>query len=368
MVGAGIHNPGYSGTSALITILVYLLFGIALYYAIKKSHVMRFVGYYLGAILFVSFVILQQHWGQMRIIIIYMPLIFLFLPWGLLELTQTKKIRWLQPVIVLLLFGLFFRLFGFSVTKAKANNEVLMKNLRGDHYYGYTPDWVNFLKLSAWAAENTPEESMIASRKPSMSFIYGKGRNFYPLYRIPTMSSDTVLNLLEEKQGEPVVLSETELRSWGLPVQLQYGLRRGLEAFIACGDSMYSVYHFPGQTGPAYLAYMQQNNLHFETGLDYLRDKISASGRPGIAVVPDSLLNALLRNHVDYIIRGSLRLNPTQKTSRVINTVHRYMYYIEQKYPGIFRQVTQIGGNQDEPAQLYRIQWELYGLKSAPEK
>ena len=131
---------------------------------------------------------------------------------------------------------------------------------------------------------------------------------------------------------------------------------------------MYSVYHFPDQTGPAYLAYMQQNNLHFETSLDYLRDKISESGRPGIAVVPDSLLNALLRNHVDYIIRGSLRLNPAQKTKRVINTVHRYMYYIEQKYPGIFRQVTQIGGNQDEPAQLYRIQWELYGLKSAPKK
>jgi hypothetical protein len=365
MVGAGIKEPGYSDTSALVTILIYILFGIALYYAIRKSRVMRFVGYYLGAILFVSFVILQQHWGQMRIIIIYLPLIFLFLPWGLLELTQSKKVRWMQPVLVLLLLVVFFRLFGLSVTKAKANNEVLMKNIRGNKYYGYTPDWVNFLRLSAWAAENVPGESMIASRKPSMSFIYGEGRNFYPLFRIPTMPIDTAFNRMEQKPGEPVILSEVELRSWELPPRLEYSMKRELEAFVASGDTMYSVYYFSDQTRPGYLAFLNQNKLHYETGLDYLRNKIAASGSPGVAVVPDTLVNALLRNHVDYIIRGNLRLNPSQKTNRVINTVHRYMYYIEQKYPGIFTQVTQVGGNNDEPAQLFRIQWEIYGLDSA---
>jgi type IV secretory pathway ATPase VirB11/archaellum biosynthesis ATPase len=128
---------------------------------------------------------------------------------------------------------------------------------------------------------------------------------------------------------------------------------------------MYSVYYFSDQTRPGYLAFLNQNKLHYETGLDYLRNKIAASGSPGVAVVPDTLVNALLRNHVDYIIRGNLRLNPSQKTNRVINTVHRYMYYIEQKYPGIFTQVTQVGGNNDEPAQLFRIQWEIYGLDSA---
>ena len=362
MIASGLRSSDYSGTSALITILLYLLFAVAIYMAFRRNKVMKFTGIYLGLAIAATFVALQQQWGQMRMIIIYVPLIFLFLPWGMLELAGAKKLRWMQPVLVLLLFVMFFRLFGISVNKAKANNEILMKNIRGDKYYGYTPDWINFLRLSEWAAKNVPEESMIASRKPSMSFIYGGGRSFYPIFRIPTLPGDSVFVRMEEKPGEPVILNEVELRSWGLPRQLEYSMKRELDAFVACDDTMYSVYYFSDLTKPGYLEYLRQHNLHFESSLETLRNKIAASGSPGIAVVPDSLVNALLRNHVDYIIMGSLRLNPAQKTNRVINTVHRYMYYIEQKYPGIFKQVTQVGGNNDEPAQLFQIQWSLYGL------
>ncbi len=362
MIGTGIKDPGYSETSLIVTILVYLLFGAALFYAIKKSQVMRFVGYYLGIILFVTFVILQQHWGQMRLVIIYMPLIYLFLPWGMLELGQIKKIRWLQPVIVLLLFLMFFNLFGQTINRAKANNEVLMKNLRGNKYYGYTPDWVNFLKMSEWAAENIPDGSVIASRKPSMSFIYGEGRNFYGLYRIPTLPADTAIIRMAQNPGEPVILSEKELKSSGMPMQLEYGMKRQVEAFISIGDTVYSVYYFSDRTRPAYLELIRQYGLSYGSDLDYLNGKMERSGKPGIVVVPDSLINPLLRNNVDYIIRGSLRLNPAQKTNRVINTVHRYMYYMEQKYPGIFSQVSQIGGVNDEPAYLFMIHWERFGL------
>ncbi len=362
MIGGGIRNPSYSDTSAFVTILIYILFGIALFYAIKKSPVMRFVGYYIGIILFVTFVILQTHWGQMRLVIIYVPLIYLFLPWGMLELAQIKKIRWLQPVIVLLLFVIFFNLFGHAVSKAKTNNEILMKHLRGNKYYGYTPDWVNFLKMSEWAAKNVPEESMIASRKPSMSFIYGDGRSFYGIYRFPTLPADTALERMKLNPADPVILKEQELRSRGLPVQLEYGMKREVEAFISIWDTMYSVFYFSDLTKRAYLDILRQYNLDYETDLNMLVEKMNASGKPGIAIVPDSLVNLLLRSNVDYIIRGSLRLNPAQKTDRVINTVHRYLYYMEQKYPGIFSQVSQIGDNQDEPAHLFMIHWERYGL------
>ncbi|MFC2113604.1 hypothetical protein ACFLTA_10080, partial [Bacteroidota bacterium] len=105
-----------------------------------------------------------------------------------------------------------------------------------------------------------------------------------------------------------------------------------------------------------------QINLNYETDLIFLENQIKASGKPGISVVPDTLVNMLRRGNVDYMIRGNLRLNPSQKTDRVINTVHRYMYYIEQKYFGIFSQVSQMGENQDEPAYLFQIHWERYGL------
>ena len=85
-----------------------------------------------------------------------------------------------------------------------------------------------------------------------------------------------------------------------------------------------------------------------------------------MAIVPDTLVNQLLRSNVDYIIRGSLRLNPSQKTDRVINTVHRYLYYIEQKYIGIFSQVHQIGEKDKEPTVLLQVHWDRFGLEKKP--
>jgi hypothetical protein len=323
---------------------------------------MKFTGIYVGLALAATFMALQQQWGQMRMVIIYVPLIFLFLPWGLLELAKSKKIKWTQPILVLLLFIMFFRLFGLSVNKAKDNNEVLMKNIRGDRYYGYTPDWVNFLGMSEWACKNIPDESLIGSRKPSMSFIYGDGRTFHAIYRFPTLTADTTFARLAEKTAEPVIIDERKLRSGGLPREIEFSMKRNVEVFMTAADTMYSIYYLPDEFKANYLEALDQYGIEYRTDLDYLKEKISRSGKPGIAVVPDSLVNPLLRNNVEYIIRGSLRLLPAQKTERVINTVHRYMYYIEQKYFGIFSQVHQIGGN-EEPAFLFRLHWDRFGLE-----
>jgi hypothetical protein len=362
MVASGLRGPDYSETSALVTILLYLLFAVAIYMAFRNHKAMKFTGLYIGLALAATFIVLQQHWGQMRLIIIYIPLIFLFIPWGLLELAEVRKIKWLQPVVVLLLFVMFFRLFGLTVNKAKEHNEVLMKNLGGNRYYGYTPDWVNFLRMSEWSAENVPEGSMIASRKPSMSFIYGNGRFFYPLYRFPTLPADTALTRLGGKQDNPVILNERVLRSRRMPPEIEFNMKRNVEVFMTAGDTMYSIYYFPEVARPGYLSVLQQYGLRYETDLNVLREKISNSGKPGVAVVPDTLINLLRRGNVDYMIRGSLRLNPAQKTDRVINTVHRYMYYMEQKYIGIFSQVSQMGNPEDEPAYLFKINWERYGF------
>lgn len=363
MVGAGLKDPSNPDSSVFVTLLIYALFGIALYFAIRKHRVMRLVGYYLGAVFFLTFVILQQHWGQIRLVVIYLPLIFMLLPWGLIELAGSRKLKWAQSLIVLLLAVLFLKQFTFSINKAKVNNDVLMKNLKGNRYYGYTPDWVNFLKMSEWAAENIPEESMIASRKPSMSFIYGDGRSFYPLYRFPSLPADTILNRLESRDAQYLIINEGIMRSRGFPPSFEFGLKRELSAFINANDTLYSVIRVPEQDAGEYMAALARVNLGFDTDIDVLRQKIRSSGKPGIAVVPDTLVQILHRRNVDYMIRGNLRLDPSQKTDRVINTVHRYMYFIDQKYHGIFSQVSMMGGANDEPAYLFRIHWDRYGME-----
>jgi hypothetical protein len=81
-----------------------------------------------------------------------------------------------------------------SVKRGVANVPVIKKNLKGDKYYGYTPDWQNFLKCSEWCADSLPENSLVASRKAPMSFVYGNGKKFFPIYSVVHRDSVTKMS------------------------------------------------------------------------------------------------------------------------------------------------------------------------------
>ncbi len=68
---------------------------------------------------------------------------------------------------------------------------------------------------------------------------------------------------------------------------------------------------------------------------------------------PDSLLQNLYDHNVKFVIMASLRKYEAQKTKFTINTINRYLYFIQQKYPDKIRMVKQIGT--DEPAYLFEI-------------
>ncbi len=67
----------------------------------------------------------------------------------------------------------------------------------------------------------------------------------------------------------------------------------------------------------------------------------------------DSLLQNLKDNNVRYVIMASLRKYETHKSKFTINTIKRYLYYIQQKYPEKIKVVHQIG--REEPAILFEI-------------
>jgi hypothetical protein len=71
-----------------------------------------------------------------------------------------------------------------SFKRGFANLPIIKKNIKGDKFYGYTPDWQNFLKCSEWCADSLPENSLVASRKAPMSFVYGHGKKFFPVYSV----------------------------------------------------------------------------------------------------------------------------------------------------------------------------------------
>jgi len=45
----------------------------------------------------------------------------------------------------------------------------------------------------------------------------------------------------------------------------------------------------------------------------------------------------------------------------IINTVERYMAFIQEKYPLIFTKISQIGDENNEPATIVKIEYEKYG-------
>ncbi len=71
---------------------------------------------------------------------------------------------------------------------------------------------------------------------------------------------------------------------------------------------------------------------------------------------PDSLLNYLEVNNVQYVVIGSLRINPKMKTDRTINTIRNFLGLIVQKYPRMFQQMHVVGT--DEQAVLFKVLWE----------
>ena len=40
------------------------------------------------------------------------------------------------------------------------------------------------MRCSEWCADNLVETSLVASRKAPMSFVYGKGKKFFPIYSV----------------------------------------------------------------------------------------------------------------------------------------------------------------------------------------
>ncbi len=361
MISIGLHDPTTTDKSWFVTIIIAALLLLALYYALKRNRVMLFMGLSILGSMAATFIALQQSWDQMRMIIIYVPMMLLFIAWGLQQQAEKKGYGFVYLLIPALLVLIFFKTLDMTADKAKANKKVLAKNIKGNKYYGFTPDWQNYLLMSEWVGENIPKEVVVAARKPSMSFIYSKGRDFYAMYRFPTETPDALLGELKQRTGELIVLPNKEIQpNW--PVELQLAIKQSNVAYVAEGSDIYGVYDFKNPTGQGVLQTLNGFQVKLINS-DSLLNRLRVSSQSTFAVSPDTLVNNLRKGKVEYIIVASLRANPNMNTGNIINNIQRYLYFVEQKYPGILQVVHQIGMKpEEEPAWLYKINYQLYGL------
>jgi len=199
----------YSG----LTFFTILLLLFAMYRSFKSKNWYLFAaGLYVISMAGVTFVAVQTRWDQPRLIMIYVPILLLLFLYALYDIC--KKAPWgLQLLVALLVPVIFISEFSSTEKKAKENIPILSKNLHGDIFYGFTPDWANYLKLSQWC-ESLPKDSLVACRKGAMSFIYANGREFYGVYSVDSIhqtNADSVIALFKRNHVRYILLAKLRL-------------------------------------------------------------------------------------------------------------------------------------------------------------
>lgn len=253
----GFKDADSTIVNSAVVFFIFLLLLNSLFWMWKnKDKTQWFIFLTNISLMFVSFIVLATRWDQLRIVLVFVPFLLLNLFYGFYHLFKNYSLGNLSYLLIVI--TVILSSFLSTTKKAVANFPVLKKNFGGDIYYGYTTDWQNFLKMSEYCSDSLPSNSYVGSRKAPMSFIYGKGKKFYPIYTVTTTDADSVLALFKKEK-------------------------------------------------------------------------------------------------VTHVIIASLRRNPKKIDGYLINTVHRMVGPLAQKYPEKIRLVKQIG--ESEPAYLYEIHY-----------
>lgn len=209
------NNTDVYGFITLVTIAIIVIGFWQLYK--QKNKVMLLFGLFAGAEIILSYFILQTRWDQPRITLICMPVLLILMLYAFYAFTN-KPGAIGQMVYVGLIVLMIGSVCISSLKRGFTNLPIVQKNLKGDKYFGYTPDWQNFLKASEWCADSLSKESLVASRKAPMSFVYGKGKKFFPIYSVIKKDSiteqsnpDSALAFFREKKVTHVILASLRL-------------------------------------------------------------------------------------------------------------------------------------------------------------
>lgn len=198
-----------TNTSPELSIITGVLLLVCTIVAYRKNKFVFFSCLYAIVLCGGIFFGVQANNMQDRLIIIAMPLLFLMLFYAAYELMK----RWNTAQILLLTFASIMLLITIGKTTVIANKNVtaFKKNMSGDIYYGYTPDWENFLRMSRYCADSLPEGAQVLSRKPNMSFIYANGKKFVGQYIVPTTNADSVKMIWKSENVQYVIAANLRM-------------------------------------------------------------------------------------------------------------------------------------------------------------
>jgi len=342
----GFQKPEDMTENVVVGLLVVLLLiGVGLY-AFRKNKSLYFLSLYTAALLAGNFLGVHANWDQVRLVIPYFPYVILIVLSGGWLLSVHSNVKWAAPVLTGIASLSLLLVTGTLNQSIQANGPEFRAGIAGGPLAGYTPDWYNYVRMTEYAAANVPDSVGIACRKAGISFIYGQ-RKFKGITRIPYSVADS----LEARHPHWVVVRTPEVGRWmntfGLTQQDRVALASGRpkpNTFQAAEGEFFEVLRMPA---PVPDSLIDKANVWTD-----LSDFVGML-EEGFVVEPDRLVEELRKDRVRYLIEASLRVDPNRVTDRTVNTITRYLYYIQLKYPNSFRQIHAIGTS--EPAYLLEL-------------
>lgn len=364
-VFAGLKSDVMPKITPILTLLVLALIVLALIMTYRKNRYVFFTTLYAFGIASVTFFAVQAHWDQPRLSIVFYPLLVLAIFSGLYFFLKIQKLRLFQFMVPLFAVAIFLASFKAVVSKTNEHSKTLQANLSGNMYYGMTPDWVNYIEMSKYVAKNVPKNELTACRKPEISFVYS-GANFYGIYTIPTVDIDTFnlslkvppttkivgLNLLNVNNDINVNMAHAKLRKYTYAFVNANLLD---ENRTAKESKVIGVYKVPTAVADTLLTAFQGPGVEFVEDIPAIIEKIHKDNWSYAIQDPEAMLNTLKENNVRYAILASLRKVPQYNTGEIISTIHRFVYFIQLKYPNLVQEVHKIGDT--EPATLLKFNY-----------
>jgi hypothetical protein len=137
-------------------------------------------------------------------------------------------------------------------------------------------------------------------------------------------------------------------------------LKNNMTAVLFIGDTVLFADKLDNSIKSSFYSEIKAAGINYISSAGTLKSILN-EGKVVKLYYPDSLLNQLQNAGVTHILTANLRRNSTQKDGMIINTVERYMAFIQEKYPMLFTKVSQVGDDNNEPATIFKIEYEKYG-------
>ncbi len=345
-------QPGeLSSISYFLGIMMLVMLVVALIFVFKKNKFLLFTVVYTIVMYGVTFIVLQKIWDSGRLIITYLPFTLITLFAGLYYISKSEKITWsLAGIFVILLDVVLIIMHKFKKTeefnlfemqkKTAENLSSLMEKLT-DYSRGLLTILffvvIPILIVSVLFLRNKALKSNLKTKTAWNKMLTGIVGIVFIMITVTTFISTF-------RRAADDVSEHSKIRKRNMKGDMLAGFTPDWRNYIKM--TKYVAEKFPDSINIA----CRKPNIAFIYGQRKFQGIYKVPSQD-----PDTLLQKLRDMKLDYIIIAKLRKYEAKKTDQTINTIERFLYPIQKKYPGIFKVAYEIG--KDEKATLVKIDY-----------